>query len=121
MVTFAPPHCATRVRESGLHAHVVFTRSTGLRLLVRGLREGGLADEWNTVHPDSAIGPEDEIVEVNGVREDARHMLDSCIQSACLRIVFVKADPNALSGAFTAVLFMARHLYLFSLCWEGQM
>lgn len=62
-------------RSSGTKLGIdVDTSLDGLALIVMSIKPGGLVDQWNGYHPDAKVSVADHIVEVGGVRGDAKQL-----------------------------------------------
>eukprot|EP00413_Alexandrium_margalefii_P000169 CAMPEP_0204519440 /NCGR_PEP_ID=MMETSP0661-20131031/4734_1 /ASSEMBLY_ACC=CAM_ASM_000606 /TAXON_ID=109239 /ORGANISM="Alexandrium margalefi, Strain AMGDE01CS-322" /LENGTH=191 /DNA_ID=CAMNT_0051524943 /DNA_START=126 /DNA_END=698 /DNA_ORIENTATION=- len=99
------PPAAAKVGEPGRGAEfsISIDKSTGTRLgvdvdhqdghtLLIDAITGGLAEKWNTEHPDCALRQGDRIVEVNGIRGDVLQLVEECKKSKVLSMKVLVAD-----------------------------
>lgn len=127
-------------KELGIDGHVI----NGKVLLITSLgiarggtagNSGGLLNSWNVAQPTRAVHPGDFIVEVNGCRGDAQHMLDEIKVSKSLSCIIarprVPAGPSsgsygltgssvALSPATAAALGIDPHIDLSANAGSGE-
>mmetsp|Transcript_120410 Transcript_120410/g.239637 ORF Transcript_120410/g.239637 Transcript_120410/m.239637 type:complete len:144 (+) Transcript_120410:139-570(+) len=92
-----PLPLATRSNGRSTDFKVIIDRSSGTRLGVdvdhldgKTLRidaiTGGLAEKWNSEHPDRPVMQGDRIIEVNGCYGDVGHLLEECKKQKLLEI-----------------------------------
>lgn len=58
---------------------------------VKNVKEG-CVDNWNKKNPDKAVEKGDQLMEINGVKEDSQAMLDSL--KGCSSVAFVVQKPE---------------------------
>mmetsp|Transcript_51996 Transcript_51996/g.96235 ORF Transcript_51996/g.96235 Transcript_51996/m.96235 type:complete len:147 (-) Transcript_51996:177-617(-) len=64
-------------------------RYDGATLLIDRVNNG-LIDDWNTMSVEYKVCPGDRIVEVNGIRSDARAIVEECRKEKVLHLVCLR-------------------------------
>jgi len=72
--------------------------SDGPTLLVDAVHDG-LIKQWNTAHPKQEVRCRDRIINVNGVRDDARKIIEELSSAETLNIYFKRPSEFSISVA----------------------
>jgi hypothetical protein len=73
----------------GVDIHV----ADGVTLQIGAVTDG-LVQQWNDNHPELAVKPGDHIVEANGIRNDAGHLVNECSQHKMLELVVQRGQEE---------------------------
>lgn len=88
-------------KTTGQKLGLSFSLEDGFPLKITAVSRDGLVQQWNENHPKLAVKPEDSIVEVNGIRTGAQHMLDEVGRNKTLELVIKRGQTleEILEGA----------------------
>jgi hypothetical protein len=88
-------------KTTGQKLGLSFSLEDGFTLKITAVSRDGLVQQWNENHPKLAVKPEDSIVEVNGTRTGAQHMLDEVRRNKTLELVVKRGQTleEILEGA----------------------
>lgn len=93
-------------KDAGAEFKIVFDKTTGqmlglksnlqdvVFLRIKEVLTGGLVQQWNDSHPELAVRPGDCIVEANGIRSDARRMIEECMKDQILELMVERAQAT---------------------------